>query len=330
MKSQIIRAIKNFDIPKLTALLDDERSYMDVSKSLFLEKLEKKFEIARNAVCYSFDDVFFGICGSCNKGCEGITFLSNSGFYLDLYIEEEDQTVTDMYVCNQLSNFSTLNKEIDLGFNFKVDEEVKFKPDKKYLYLEWQYKKMIQEMEQFKPELRLDDFISWYNKFAQARGLIQSIGFFRSMEYKLYDNFYSLTADLNQILELKAKEFHAVDALIDYHQAETERERLIWFFRNRTDSISFTFFMFHKTLIRNHILSLKSKSMKFTIDIRGHEYVADYFGNLHNFNKEILEKYMPLPEHFEQSPTGSISGSIENLLRLHGVHLDVVEKYGRK
>ena len=79
---EIIQAIKSFDIASLKELLDDDTPYQDVSKALFLQKLEKKFKQAKSDDCHSFDNVFFGICESCNKGCEGMTFLSNSGYYL--------------------------------------------------------------------------------------------------------------------------------------------------------------------------------------------------------------------------------------------------------
>lgn len=77
---------------------------MNVSKSLFLEKFEKEFESAKEDGYYSFIDVFFGRCGSCNKGCEGVTFCSNSLYYLDLFFEGDDESVTDIYVCDKLTN----------------------------------------------------------------------------------------------------------------------------------------------------------------------------------------------------------------------------------
>ena len=68
MKKQIIEAIKNFDTHALKQLLDDTKSYMNVSKAQFIGALETEFEEAKIEGCFAFDDVFFGICGSCNKG----------------------------------------------------------------------------------------------------------------------------------------------------------------------------------------------------------------------------------------------------------------------
>jgi hypothetical protein len=42
--------------------------------------------------------VFFGICDSCNQGCDGMTFFTNSVHYPDFFIESKDsETLDDFY-----------------------------------------------------------------------------------------------------------------------------------------------------------------------------------------------------------------------------------------
>lgn len=94
MQNKLIQAIKTFNTQQLEALLDDKKAYMDVPKDLFLKTLNKKFQFLKNHGIVQFDEVHPGICQKCNKGCEGLTFFSNQGFYLDLFIEMEQNTST--------------------------------------------------------------------------------------------------------------------------------------------------------------------------------------------------------------------------------------------
>ena len=105
LRSKIINAIKTFDIDALDLLLDDDKSYMDVTKSLFLTTLERRFESAKEDGCTAFDDVFFGVCAECDKGEEAMTFLSNSGYYLDIFMEEENNSINDIRVCKKNLQF---------------------------------------------------------------------------------------------------------------------------------------------------------------------------------------------------------------------------------
>ena len=56
----------------------------------------------------------------------------------------------------------------------------------------------------------------------------------------------------------------------------------------------------------------------------------DYFSKLDNLYNELMEKYKPLPEHFEESATGNIEYSLENHLKLHNKHIDILEMYGKE
>ena len=330
MRTQIIQAIKNFDINKLDNLLDDERSYMDVSKTLFLKTLEKKFKSAKKNGCNSFDDVFFGICESCNKGCEGMTFLSNSGYYLDIYMEDDNETVSDIYVCNKLVNFPDIEKLYDLGFRFCLDEAVLFKPDSEYTIISKEYKSLLEDIEHLEPNIKLDELVSWYNDYSHIRNFVAEIDIFLSFNYKLYTKVFSLISDINKITRIKTREHHAVDALINFQKTTTEREKLIWFFENETDHYGMYLFKLPKDLSLDSFVSFKSDNIQLTIDISGYEYVMDYFRKLDDFYDELMEKYKPLPEHYEQSPDGNVEYSLESFLKLRNVHLDVVEEYGRK
>lgn len=327
----ITQAIKNFDIASLKELLEDDKTYQDVSKSLFLEKLEKKFNQAKRDDCHSFDDVFFGICGSCNKGCEGMTFLTNSGYYLDLFIESKDgKTADDIYVCNKLTNFTNLKKTMDLGFSFYKDEYFLFKPPTEYTLIKQQYELLKKEAKDIESPILFNELVDWYSNYDYLSNSIYRLGPFACFDYKLYSKAFNLVSQFDNIFKLKAKSAHATEALINYHLAKTEREQLIWFYENKNHHHGTIYFELSKSWRTDSIVNYKADALKLEIDISGYEYMMDYFEKIDSLYDSIMEKYKPLPEHFEQSETGSIEYSLDNHLRLHNMHLDVIEKYGRK
>lgn len=321
---QIIRALKNFDIEALSHLLDDDKSYMNVSKKRFLRALNKAFHSARQNGSHAFDDVFFGICGHCNKGCEGRTFFSNTGHFLDLFIEAKDGTsVDDIYICNNLTNFTNLEKRYDLSFRFYKDDEVKFIPDQEYLRLRHQFNSMKSEFELLKDGISLDDLVEWYAEFDYLRSHINNLDFLDRFEYKLYKRADALVYDLDSIIIIKNRAQHAVEALIDIQMATSEKEQVIWFFENEEDHYSSSDI---NSSINSNLLTFQSHKRELIINISGYEYVLDYFHKVDDVHDALMEKYQPLPEHYKHSGT-RIEYSLESYLRLHHKYLDVLDQY---
>ena len=328
MQNKIIQAIKNFDTKSLYDLLDDDKPYMDVKKAKFIKALNKSFQSAKENGCHSFDDVFFGICGQCNKGCEGMTFFSNTGHFLDLYIESKrEESVDDIYVCNKLTNFTDLEKRYDLSFHFCKDEEVKFIPNKEYIRLRDQLNLMKAEFKQLEDKISLDQFGTWYDKFLYLRNHINNLDIFDLFEYKLYVHAEKVISTLDNIINIKLKAQHVFDALIDFQLATTERDQLIWFLENEQDQYS----SLYLTRTENpNMVMFKSNKLALNIDISGYEYVMDYFQKVDRVYEKLMEKYAPLLEHYEQSASGSVEYSLASYLKLHNKYLDVLEKFNIK
>ncbi|MGV8814016.1 MAG: hypothetical protein ACOH2D_07885 [Gelidibacter sp.] len=328
MKKRVIEAIKNFDSDALDALLDNEKSYMEVSKSLFISTLKSTFESVKEDGCQAFDDVFFGICGSCNKGCEGMTFLSNSGHYLDIFIEsKDDYSVDDIYVCNDLSNLTGLEKLHDLSFDFDEDEKVLFTPNNEYLLIKEQYELLLSELRNLEDGITLDEFVAWYDGFIYLRDFINDLDPFSNFPFKLFNLIYVSLWKLDNIVEIKTKSEHVLEALIDFEVAKTERDQLIWFFENEEDQFISTFDMDVEGLDSNSHIAFRLDEINLIIDISGYEYVLDYFLKLENFHDHMMEKYEPLPQHYQKSETGEIIPLLHNYLRLHNKFLDLLERY---
>ena len=260
-----------------------------------------------------------------------MTFLSNSGYYLDLFIESKDsKTVDDIYVCNKLTNFTDLEKSMDLGFSFYKDEYLLFKPSTEYTLIKQQYKLLKKESKDIESPILLDELVDWYSDYDYLSNTIDRLSLFAGFDYKLYGNAFDLVSQFDNILKMKAKADQATEALINYHLAKTEREQLVWFYENQNNHYGTVYFKLSKSWRKDSIVTYKSDTLKLKIDISGYEYVMDYLEKLDALYDHLMEKYQPLPEHFEQSETGGIEYSLENHLRLHNKYLDVIEKYERK
>ncbi|MDD7913194.1 hypothetical protein [Polaribacter ponticola] len=210
MKQQIIQAIKNFDINKLSIFLDDSKSYMDLYKSIFLKALEDKFNEAKKQGCNGFDKVSYGICCACNKGCEAITFISKSGFYLDLFIESKNNIdVDDIYTCSEIISSNIIEKKYSLEPHFYEDEKVTFYADSKYKFIKEQYKLMLSDINHFKENLSLKDFITWYDKYNDLRNL----DFLETTLLKLYTKIYDAITAIDKIIEQQVETEYFVKSI---------------------------------------------------------------------------------------------------------------------
>lgn len=108
MKSQaeaLLHFFCQLDVDMVNELLDSSRTYADLPKTRFVEKLS----VAFNKFIYAGDEYLImksGFCSSLdcdNCGCPGYTFIGNvSGHYLDLVVTEEEGKVIEIFDCNFL------------------------------------------------------------------------------------------------------------------------------------------------------------------------------------------------------------------------------------
>jgi hypothetical protein len=120
----VLYFITRLDIDMVNQLLDPSRTYADLPKSRFIEKLG----VAFNKFIHAGDESLYleaGFCASLdcdNCGCLGYTFVGDiSGHYLDLIFMEKDGIVTDIFDCTYLevngsTRDSSLRIEIDPVF----------------------------------------------------------------------------------------------------------------------------------------------------------------------------------------------------------------------
>ena len=129
--SGLINAISEMDCKAIELILEDNVSYQDTTKSIFLQKLKEVFTDFQKE-----DNKLIPYEGKCisdkctNKNKKGIAFVGNkSGRYINFIIEQnEDRTVKDIYTCSVFcTNENVINEnKRKLDITVYNDEKVTF------------------------------------------------------------------------------------------------------------------------------------------------------------------------------------------------------------
>ena len=127
-KQQIITAFENLDADALEQLLDDNKTYEDVPKKLFVDRYREYFQNLKDDEELICDfKAFPGKCNLCSKGKKGYSFVNSQNIcYAKLLFIEVEDDFLDIYSC---SDFDSSNKDISDcygGISFCDDEKVGF------------------------------------------------------------------------------------------------------------------------------------------------------------------------------------------------------------
>lgn len=232
LKSQIIEAFRLLDFHSLNNLLDDNKSYMDVSKNIFLSKLEE--EVKRFPKLSSFNQVVEGTCGSCNKGCPAYRFISSKGEFLDLFIEEIDNgEVADIYVCTNLKTSLKSEEELAIRFSFYEEEKLTFNLTNEYLNNLKKVDTAFSEFNAFalQKHVQILELVNWHNKYKELAKEIKCDSPLLWQPYKAFkwlsDNFYRVS----ELVEFYNYRIKTEKAVKEYNELlnPNESELLKWF-----------------------------------------------------------------------------------------------------
>ena len=107
--SSILKYMSEMDIEMLSLILDENKTYQDATKDVFLNKLKGAFETFKNEKDQKLN-YYPGVCNSSectNTGCKGYTFVGDtSGASLDLIFDEKNGRKSSLLIfpsCRQAS-----------------------------------------------------------------------------------------------------------------------------------------------------------------------------------------------------------------------------------
>jgi hypothetical protein len=117
----VLHFFEKLDVDMINELLDSDRTYSDLDKAVFIQKLGVAFDQFLEAG----DDQLELYSGKCNSeecdscGCSGFSFLGNrSGNFMDLVVKIEEGRITDIYDC---SDFKADTPERKFDKRVKID-----------------------------------------------------------------------------------------------------------------------------------------------------------------------------------------------------------------
>lgn len=97
----VLYFLQRLDIDMVSRVLEDNRTYQNFAKSLFIKKLDDALDEFIEAGD-TYLNRYEGLCNSksCNYKCKGYSFVGNAcGNYFDLIVDAKDAIVIDIYEC---------------------------------------------------------------------------------------------------------------------------------------------------------------------------------------------------------------------------------------
>ncbi|EGV43615.1 hypothetical protein BZARG_2637 [Bizionia argentinensis JUB59] len=320
-KQQIISAIKEMNIEKLERLLDDNRSYMDVTKQLFLKTLKQQFDHKKENKIFSFDKIIPGICNTCNKGCAALTFITDDNCALNLFFEENDDRVTDIYLCNDLKHEEKITPRYAMYFEFYEDEKVNFTPSIEFLIKKQKIEYALSDFEKFNNKtILIEDIEYWGTKHRELLESFSTIPFMN--DYKQFELFQEFSTDIKQVLALIEKHEFAKQAISEFKTIESEKELVYWLLTYQWSNLSLYGFNRLEGWKESNLITYKNKP-SIIIDCSSYPESLEFSYHHGKHEEDLINKYEPTPEHFKIAKKG-ITYSLESHLRAHGMYLDIL------
>jgi hypothetical protein len=239
-KEAIIKAITEMDLESLNLILDENLTYQDASKEMFLNKLNEIFEELKKS-----NDTLQSHSGKCgSKDCSnhdknGVLFCGrNSGKHFNLIIEEdENENVNDLYYCNVFKcNFEDKANKRGKSLEIYVyeDEKVNFRPSSHYNYINTTSLKAISDLSKYKNKIiSKNEMINWLQEYADFYSSNPIFNFRYKNEHK-FNKYYYRAKVLGEYLILEeecAKAMELYDTLLEDNEMNllkwlTEHEHL--------------------------------------------------------------------------------------------------------
>ena len=118
----VLYFLQRLDIEMLDMILEDNRTYQNFDKPLFIEKLGNAFDkFIEKGNTYLNRHEGFCNAESCNFKCKGFSFIGNeSGHCFDLIIDSKDGVVHDIYECIRFENY---NQNLERSYRITIDED---------------------------------------------------------------------------------------------------------------------------------------------------------------------------------------------------------------
>ena len=292
------------------------------SITLFLSRLKQKIDSFNDL--QSYQNITKGICNHCNKGCEAYKFHSDNFPSLSLFFEEINGEVKDIYLCHALETETNDSNENDIYFKFYEEEKVGFKPSLDHLIRLQRVEKAVEEFNYLQSVglIPLLEVIHWYNRMKNLANDLYLNEPYVSYEYRSYIHINHLYSEVSYLVH-NYNEHHLIKSALDIYykiDKEDEREIVKWLIENKDIYL----FPLKKTENwENTGIFILDTNPNLIVDCI--DFIDSYlFEEIYeNQLDEIMKKYKPTKEYFDQNKDG-VEYSLEVYLKSHQKYLDLL------
>lgn len=293
-KINIVRSIEQMDAELFEMLLNVDKTYQYVSKSVFV----KKFDTVFKELVDEGDTVLNSYPGMCksetcnNKFCSGFRFVGNvSKKYFELIFIEKRKEVDDIFHCSSLeldNGEENTGERIDIEFPTEEQEYFLLNTDfqdKKKVYIV-----AMSELSQYRDiEMPFEVLESWVRRYSGFYDSLSNV----SILLNTFDNFKSIFIRFKFLVDIFSRNIEAKLAYERYLLLDLDNEKAIlrWLVDHEelgAELYDFSFFDMLKSIDGN-IESLRLRDFK--IDIEGFRNIIKFYFAFQEHIHEMKDKY---------------------------------------
>lgn len=316
--SSLIKAISEMNSKALELILEDDVSYQDTTKSIFLQKLKTLFQDFQKE-----DNKLIAYQGKCNyKECSntnknGFCFMGNkSGRYINFIVEEnENGSIKDICTCHDFCpNEKVIDKNKEkMSYFIFFDERVDFVLSPDYIYSNNKSISAIKELKQFNDaEISKEDIISWVKNYEDLYNTMD----FADMFYKNLVPFYECYGHILKIYEFLLIEEEASIALQEFASVNVDDEITVLRWLVKFEHLHYKLILLHPNIVseesmksgkiilyKDFTIYFKTEMLKNCISL---EELFDkyYYEKLNKYNtlsQEEQENQIPFDDNYENT-----------------------------
>ncbi|QVY67111.1 hypothetical protein [Polaribacter sp. Q13] len=221
-KEALVKYISEMNIDMLSLVLENDTSIMNITKDLFLEKLEEIFTELKAVNINEFSKVKKGVSedDSETNGLEGYQFITADKSALTFLFEEENEDLIDIYNCYEFKP----DKEETTPILFCIwnDEELSYSPTDEYISFTTRIDAFYAQFEALKNTIiPLEIYGDW---FKLVKELYDCIPLRKYLEYKFYYDFSNFVVDNLFVLTIIEDAERTQKAVSDYKKIDISNE----------------------------------------------------------------------------------------------------------
>jgi len=299
--NQIVGAFQKMDITLLETLLDNNKTYQDATKEVFLRKVNKVFTEFK-ASGDTHLQAHSGVCNSnidrCpNKGCTGYSFVGNHSKKHSGFIFKDLKGITkDIHYC---SGFHINDETVEIGNSIRIeikqDEKADFNPSEYFLIEIQKYKSAYKELMQHQKEIiNKELYGAWFEKYSdlyESRSLPYS--------YTYSDKFFWLYSDIEELMEFLETTDEAKQAVEEFQNIDenNELQLLEWLVKYEEAGKALTLFLFEEVDYEYPERTAFFKQRNLKISTKDFEYLFKFYHLFDKYYHDMLEKHRVEEEH---------------------------------